>query len=81
MPAGGDNPDPNINPKFRHKLLFLDELNELLQKKKKIVVCGDLNVAPNEDDVWSHKSLNNVVSHTKIEREKLKKNYRRLQLN
>ena len=36
-------------------------------------MCGDLNVAPNEDDVWSHKSLNNVVSHTKIEREKLKK--------
>ena len=36
-------------------------------------MCGDLNVAPHEDDVWSHKSLINVVSHTEIEREKLKK--------
>ena len=36
VPAGGDIPDPNINPKFRHKLIFLEELNELLQKKKKL---------------------------------------------
>ena len=78
VPAGGDVPDPNTNPKFRHKLLFLDELNQLLKKKKKIIVCGDLNVAPYEDDVWSHKSLINVVSHTEIEREKLKKNFRGL---
>ena len=35
VPAGGDTPDPNINPKFRHKLLFLDELNQLLKTKKK----------------------------------------------
>ena len=35
------------------------------------IVCGDLNVSPNEDDVWSHKQLQNVVSHTKVEREKL----------
>ncbi len=73
VPAGGDIPDPNINSKFKHKLLFLDELNQLLKTKKKIIVCGDLNVAPYEDDVWSHKSLINVVSHTEIEREKLKK--------
>ena len=73
VPAGGDIPDPNINPKFRHKLIFLEELNELLQKKKKIILCGDLNVAPYEDDVWSHKNLSNVVSHTEVEREKLKK--------
>lgn len=71
VPAGGDNPDPDINAKFKYKLLFLDELNQLLQKKKKIIVCGDLNVAPCEDDVWSHKNLINVVSHTDIERERL----------
>ena len=35
-------------------------------------MCGDLNVAPNKDDVWSHKSLSNVVSHTEVEREKVK---------
>ena len=72
VPAGGDIPDPNVNSKFRHKLIFLDELNKLLKKKKKIIVCGDLNVAPNKDDVWSHKSLSNVVSHTEVEREKVK---------
>ena len=73
VPAGGDIPDPNINPKFRHKLIFLDELNELLKKKKKIILCGDLNVAPYKDDVWSHKNLSSVVSHTEVERERLKK--------
>ncbi len=73
VPAGGDIPDPDINAKFKYKLLFLEELNQLLQKKKKIILCGDLNVAPQEDDVWSHRNLINVVSHTDIEREKVKK--------
>ena len=31
---------------------------------------GDLNIAPREDDVWSHKQLLKVVSHTPIEVEK-----------
>ena len=38
-----------------------------------MVLSGDLNVAPYEDDVWSHKQLKNVVSHTDIERKKLLK--------
>ena len=33
---------------------------------KKILV-GDLNIAPLENDVWSHKQLLNVVSHTPLE--------------
>ena len=37
------------------------------------VICGDFNVSPNEDDVWSHKQLLNVVSHTPIETELLSK--------
>jgi exodeoxyribonuclease-3 len=32
---------------------------------------GDLNVAPLEHDVWSHKQMIKVVSHTPIECEKL----------
>jgi len=28
---------------------------------------GDLNIAPLENDVWSHKQLLNVVSHTPLE--------------
>ena len=75
VPAGGDVPDPKENPKFDHKLNFLNELDHYLKKKKKdkVVLCGDLNIAPEEDDVWSHKSLINVVSHTEVERKKLKR--------
>jgi exodeoxyribonuclease-3 len=32
---------------------------------------GDLNVAPLEHDVWSHKQMVKVVSHTPVECEKL----------
>ena len=39
------------------------------------IVVGDLNVAPFEHDVWSHKQLLNVVSHTPPETERLKAVY------
>ena len=75
VPAGGDEPDPDINPKFAHKLAFLDELrdcqNMLPERNARVVVVGDLNVAPLEHDVWSHKQMLKVVSHTPIETEKL----------
>ncbi len=35
------------------------------------ILLGDFNVAPYEHDVWSHKALLKVVSHTPIETEKL----------
>jgi exodeoxyribonuclease-3 len=35
------------------------------------VLVGDLNIAPLEDDVWSHRQLLNVVSHTPVETEGL----------
>ena len=41
------------------------------QKPKGQILVGDLNIAPREDDVWSHKQLLKVVSHTPIEVEKL----------
>jgi len=75
VPAGGDEPDPQINEKFAHKLSFLDELKataELHPKtKQRSILVGDLNVAPLEHDVWSHKQMIKVVSHTPIECEKL----------
>ena len=75
VPAGGDEPDPEINPKFAHKLAFLDELREcphmLPARDQRSIVVGDLNVAPLECDVWSHKAMLKVVSHTPIECEKL----------
>lgn len=75
VPAGGDAPDPVANPKFEHKLSFLDEMkaNADLHPtgKSRSILVGDLNVAPLENDVWSHKQMLRVVSHTPIECEKL----------
>ena len=69
IPAGGDLPDTKLNPKFEHKINFLSEIkNKFFKgKKKKTILVGDFNIAPLPDDVWSHKALLNVVSHTKIE--------------
>jgi exodeoxyribonuclease III len=75
VPAGGDEPDPEVNVKFAHKLAFLDELRSRPELrpgvKDRAILVGDLNVAPLEHDVWSHKRLLDVVSHTPIECEKL----------
>lgn len=75
VPAGGDEPDPAINPKFAHKLAFLEEMAGWIAKDKiahaDCVMVGDLNIAPLETDVWNHKALLKVVSHTPIEVEKL----------
>ena len=73
IPAGGDEPDISKNPKFEHKISFLNEMKKYFQKNKKInkILVGDLNVAPLEHDVWSHKQLLNVVSHTPIETDTL----------
>ena len=74
VPAGGDVPDPDANPKFAHKLQFLDELTEGFRthdRARKAIAVGDFNIAPLENDVWSHKQLLTVVSHTPVEVERL----------
>lgn len=77
VPAGGDIPDPEANEKFAHKLHFLDAMTAFFRKRKKkgadapVLLAGDLNVAPREHDVWSHKQLLNVVSHTPPETTRL----------
>ena len=73
IPAGGDIPDPKLNPKFAHKLTFLEEMKAWSKKQKATsqILVGDLNIAPLEDDVWSHKQLLKIVSHTPIETESL----------
>jgi exodeoxyribonuclease-3 len=35
------------------------------------MLVGDVNIAPLENDVWSHKQLLDVVSHTPAETERL----------
>ncbi len=70
IPAGGDEPDPAVNVKFAHKLAFLDEMRGWLtgvETDRKAILVGDLNIAPLETDVWSHKQLLRVVSHTPVE--------------
>ncbi len=82
IPAGGDIPDPDANDKFAHKLGFVDELGKWFKdnysKDQKLIAVGDFNIAPLEQDVWSHKQLLGVVSHTPIEVEKLDKMYKSL---
>jgi len=69
VPAGGDEPDREKNIKFGHKLDFLTEMRDWFgaDRPQKSILVGDLNIAPREDDVWSHKQLLKVVSHTPIE--------------
>ncbi len=74
IPAGGDEPDPEFNPKFRHKLGFLAELKTWFSEPgfaSGHLIAGDFNIAPHANDVWSHKQLLNVVSHTPVETEAL----------
>ncbi|MEE8629733.1 MULTISPECIES: exodeoxyribonuclease III [Methylobacterium] len=73
VPAGGDVPDVKLNDKFAHKLAFMDELRAWGGRRPAgpAILVGDLNVAPLEHDVWSHKQLLDVVSHTPIETERL----------
>lgn len=78
VPAGGDIPDPKANEKFAHKLDFLREMAGAFEKRRnkknaRAILVGDLNVAPLENDVWSHKQLLDVVSHTPVETDLLGK--------
>jgi exodeoxyribonuclease-3 len=75
VPAGGDDPDPEANPKFAYKLAFLDALKPFLAARAAgampVVLTGDLNVAPLESDVWSHERLKRTITHTPVERDKV----------
>jgi len=77
IPACGDVPDPTLNDKFAHKLGFVDELAAWFPRHykstSKLIAVGDFNIAPLPNDVWSHKQLLNVVSHTSVEVEKLER--------
>jgi len=74
VPAGGDLPNPMQNPKFAHKLDFVAEARAWFAARsglERSVLVGDLNIAPLERDVWSHRQLLGVVSHTPVETEAL----------
>ncbi len=69
VPAGGDLPDREKNEKFGQKLDYLAEMRDWFRdtRPERAILVGDLNIAPLEDDVWSHKQLLKVVSHTPVE--------------
>ncbi|MEL6172186.1 MAG: exodeoxyribonuclease III [Pseudomonadota bacterium] len=69
VPAGGDVPDRAVNEKFGQKLDYLTDMRDWFKSERpeRSILVGDLNIAPREDDVWSHKQLLKVVSHTPIE--------------
>lgn len=70
IPAGGDIPDRAENPKFDHKLDFYETLTAELARRDRaapLAIVGDLNVAPGEFDVWNHRYMSKVVSHTPVE--------------
>ena len=72
VPAGGEEPDRTINPKFGQKLDFIQRMIDWSGSLSvPTLLLGDFNVAPLECDVWSHKQLVNVVSHTQVERDLL----------
>ena len=69
VPAGGDVPDRAVNEKFAQKLDFLTEMRDFFrwEPPARSILVGDLNIAPREDDVWNHKALLKIVSHTPVE--------------
>ena len=69
VPAGGDIPDREENVKFGQKLDYLTEMRDFFrwERPDRAILVGDLNIAPREDDVWDHKALLKIVSHTPIE--------------
>jgi len=71
IPAGGDVPDAEANDKFAHKLDFVRNLAAWaaaeIKPTDKAILAGDFNIAPLENDVWSHRQMLSVISHTPAE--------------
>jgi exodeoxyribonuclease-3 len=69
VPAGGDVPDRAANVKFGQKLDYLTDMRDWFRANRpaRSILVGDLNIAPREDDVWNHRQLLKIVSHTPIE--------------
>ena len=69
VPAGGDVADRDVNEKFGQKLDYLTDMRDAFRATapKRAILVGDLNIAPREDDVWDHKKMAKIVSHTQVE--------------
>ena len=70
IPAGGDTPDRGANAKFDHKMDFYERLTADMARRdpaRPLLLAGDFNIAPGEHDVWNHRHMLKVVSHTPVE--------------
>ncbi|MGE4063929.1 MAG: exodeoxyribonuclease III [Rhodospirillaceae bacterium] len=71
VPAGGPIADRDLNPKFDHKLKFVDAIADFFAGHHGLsdaaVVAGDFNIAPLPSDVWDHAKMSRIVTHTPIE--------------
>jgi exodeoxyribonuclease-3 len=83
IPAGGDLACTERNPKFAHKLRFVEAVADHFAGshgfRDAMVVAGDFNIAPLPTDVWDHKKLARMVTHTPIEIAALERFKRSLQ--
>ena len=83
VPAGGELPDVERNPKFSHKLRFVDAVADHFAGnhgyRDALVVAGDFNIAPLPANVWDHVKLARIVTHTPIEIAALERMKRSLQ--
>lgn len=74
IPAGADVADRVLNPKFDHKLDYYERLTVEMASRdplRALLLAGDFNIAPGENDVWNHRHMSRIVSHTPIEVETL----------
>jgi exodeoxyribonuclease-3 len=71
VPSGGSGEEENdlLNPKFLDKLKFFKSMVAFFERNKSDgqIIVGDLNIAPFENDVFNHKMLLKVISHTEQE--------------
>ncbi|MBW8783434.1 MAG: endonuclease/exonuclease/phosphatase family protein, partial [Novosphingobium sp.] len=58
IPAGGNVPDRDANPKFAQKLDFIGRMTRWAEAlHRPTLLVGDFNVAPLDCDVYDHKAL------------------------
>lgn len=60
------------DPHFIYKLQFLDTLQNEIEGKNNIILTGDFNVAPRDEDVWNVKAFTGCTHVTPMERDKIK---------
>lgn len=72
VPAGGEIA-ADASPKFQHKLALLARMRDgyAVARNRPTLLVGDLNIAPGEHDVWSHRQLLTEVGHTPVETDAL----------